>query len=193
MMHQPSAQALGNVLRKYFQAKDENRPHLLDEVFAPDAILQITNKTDTIAFPSVTNGCQAIADVLVRRFGQIYENIYSFYMSRPSEFLTEFSCDWLVGMTEKENKDVRVGCGRYDWTFREEAPHLAKRLVITIEAMRVLPPNQLQPIIAWIQRLNYPWTSITDVIKSAPEIALLEPVIKYLGRNDNVVRYPDGH
>ena len=75
MMHQPSAQALGHVLRKYFQAKDENRPHLLEEVFAPDAILQITNKTDTIAFPSVTNGCQAIADVLVRRFGQIYENV----------------------------------------------------------------------------------------------------------------------
>lgn len=51
----------------------------------------------------------------------------------------EFSCDWLVGMPDKETGNARVGCGRYDRTFRPGEPLLADRLVITIDAMQVLP------------------------------------------------------
>jgi hypothetical protein len=66
-----------HVLRAYFHAKDEDRPHLLDGVFSIDARLDIRNPSEQISFPAVTVGLAGIADVLVRRFNQAYENVYS--------------------------------------------------------------------------------------------------------------------
>ena len=73
------------VLLGYFRAKDGNRPHLLARVFSPDARLEVRNQTAGIAFPSVTIGREAIAEVLVRRFGQTYENVYSFISVAPNQ------------------------------------------------------------------------------------------------------------
>ena len=169
------------VLRDYFHAKDENRPHLLHGVFAHDARLEIHNRSAEIHFPSLTRGIEAIADVLVRRFNQTYENIYSFYMARPSADTTEYSCDWLVGMTEKESKSVRVGCGRYVWTFQGDDSCIATRLVITIDQMLVLPPETAKEVRAWLLGLSYPWASV-GAAKAAPYPAILESVVAYLGR-----------
>ena len=44
-MHQPNSPAPEAVLRSYFRAKDENRPHLLEEVFASGAELVIRNQS----------------------------------------------------------------------------------------------------------------------------------------------------
>ncbi len=111
-MNQLEALSTEAVLRRYFHAKDENRPHILDDAFASDAELVVANHTTTINFPAVTAGRAAIADVLVRTFGQTYENVYSFYLQRPIGPTREFSCDWMVAMTEKATGAVRVGCGR---------------------------------------------------------------------------------
>src|SRR5215213_9026090 len=100
------------ILRGYFHAKDENRPHLVRDVLCPDAELQVLNKASSIAFPAETRGRDANVDVLVRQFNRTYENIYSFYLDKPAPELARFACDWLVGMTEKNNGNVRVGCGR---------------------------------------------------------------------------------
>ena len=97
------------ILRVYFRAKDENRPFLLAGVFSENATLEISNRSDQISFPPVTSGLAQIGDVLVRRFNQAYENIYSFYIDCPASSADTFTCDWLVGMTEKETKNVRVG------------------------------------------------------------------------------------
>lgn len=172
-----------SVLRDYFHAKDENRPHLLEGVFAPEAQLEVRNSTGTISFPAVTEGREAIADILVRQFAQAYENIYSFYMDRPAgATAATFSCDWLVGMSEKEGKNVRIGCGRYDWSFQAGPPFLTNRLVITIAVMEVLPPSQLKPVLAWLRGLDYPWTTAAAVRAAAPVIADLAPVLRYLGK-----------
>jgi hypothetical protein len=64
-----------SVLRGYFRAKDENRPHLLDGVFARDAEVVIRNGSQNIAFPAVTQGRSAIAEVLVRSVTPSYENV----------------------------------------------------------------------------------------------------------------------
>jgi hypothetical protein len=168
-------------LRDYFHAKDENRPHLLEGVFASEAQLEVNNHTGTISFPTVTEGREAIADILVRQFAQTYENIYSFYMDRPVEaIVATFSCDWLVGMSEKEGKNVRIGCGRYDWSFQAGPPFLTNRLVITIAVMEVLPPSQLKPVLTWLLGLDYPWTTAAAVRAAAPGIADLVPVLRYL-------------
>ena len=169
------------VLRDYFHAKDENRPHLLSNVFAHDACLEINNRSAAIQFPSMTRGIEAIADVLVRRFNQTYENTYSFYMSRPDEEDTEFSCDWLVSMSEKESRSIRVGCGRYEWTFLDDRTRLATRLLITIDQMLVLPPEAAVEVRAWLLRLSYPWTSAA-IVKSTPHPSRVESVVEYLVR-----------
>ncbi|MBN1106994.1 MAG: nuclear transport factor 2 family protein [Deltaproteobacteria bacterium] len=182
-MSQASPHEIETVLRTYFRAKDENRPHLLRSVFTPAATLQVNNKASTIAFPPVAHGLDTIADVLVRQFGQTYENVYSFCMSRPRTASAHFSCDWLVGMSEKEGKNVRVGCGRYDWQFRTQYPHLADGLVITIEAMGVLSPDHLDSVLGWLTLLSYPWCATQEFLDTAPEIADLDPILRYVGRD----------
>jgi|SRR6266496_2583820 len=173
--------ALEQVLRAYFHAKDENRPHLLENVFSRDARLEIRNRSEQINFPAVTVGLDEIADVLVRRFNQAYENIYSFYLDRPSSTDDVFSCDWVVGMTEKESRSIRVGCGGYEWTFQREPVLRATQLIITIEAMLVLDPAVSTKVIRWLMELDYPWTSAADVTRSLP-LAELTPVSNYVGR-----------
>ena len=168
------------VLRGYFHAKDENRPALLDEVFTADAQLRVVNNAIDMGFPAETRGREGIADVLVRRFAQTYENVYSFYLASPPERAARFSCPWLVGMTEKESRCVRVGCGRYDWSFQEEAPFLADGLVLTIEAMQVLAPDQSGPVFGWLRTLSYPWSSCAEAAVHAPSVAGLEPVRLFL-------------
>jgi hypothetical protein len=178
------------VLRDYFHAKDENRPHVLAKVFAVDAELRVDNAAANIAFPAVTRGRDAIAEVLVRSFAQTYENIYTYYLARPPLEATQFSCAWLVGMSEKANGNVRVGCGRYDWTFAAAPPHLATHLTITIETMQVLPAEHAEAVFAWLGRLRYPWTSASAVTKSAPRIDLLAPVLQRLGGRIRAARAP---
>ena len=169
------------VLRTYFHAKDENRPHLLAGVFSRDAQLEIHNRSSAISFPAVTQGLEAIADVLVRRFNQSYENIYSFYMDHPPSDADAFACDWLVGMSEKESRKIRVGCGRYEWTFRRDPTFLASRLVITIESMVVLDASAAAEVMDWLLDLSYPWASAA-VVDTAPSIDEMAPLVDYLGR-----------
>lgn len=172
------------VLRTYFRAKDENRPHLMREAFSETAVLETVVKTSAISFPPVARGLAPITDVLVRKFAQSYENVYSFYLAQPPLHAPSgsFSCDWLVGMSEKEGGRPRVGCGRYDWQFQTTEPRLAHRLVITIEAMQVLSADRLDAIFQWLSRLPYPWCPARTVLGTAPAISDLDPLLEYVGR-----------
>ena len=174
------ASALGAVLRDYFRAKDSNRPHILEYVFTEDAALEIHNRSEAITFPAATRGRAAIADLLVRRFNQTYENIYSFYLQRPEAEADRFECAWLVGMSDKESGVVRVGCGRYAWQFTEVSPCRATHLGIAIEAMEVLPPSALGPVLDWLTRLAYPWCPAAALRAHAPPLAELAPVFACL-------------
>ena len=174
------ASACAAVLRDYFRAKDGNRPHLLDHVFTDDATLEIGNRSEAISFPALTRGRAAIADVLVRRFNQSYENIYSFYLQRPQAEADTFACAWLVGMSDKTSSAVRVGCGRYAWQFSETAPCRAAHLAIAIEAMAVLPASTLAPVLDWLARLPYPWCPTAAVRLQAPALVELAPVLACL-------------
>src|SRR5213593_1987385 len=147
-MSTPTAQ---EVIGTYIRAKDENRPHLMKRAFAEDATLEMVVKTGTISFPPHASGLESITDILVRKFAQNFENVYTFCLAPPPQGQhSSFSCKWLVGMSEKETRRVRVGCGRYDWLFQSKGPRLAQRLTITIELMQVLPPERLPSVIAWL-------------------------------------------
>ncbi|MEO6016259.1 MAG: nuclear transport factor 2 family protein [Polaromonas sp.] len=165
----------------YLRAKDSNRPHLLEQAFAPDALLEMVGNTAATSFPPASRGREAIADVLVRNFSRNYENVYTFCLSPPP--LNEagvFSCDWLVIMTEKEVRSVRVGCGRYDWCFA--ASGLVECLSITIETMQSLPPAMQDEILPWASDLPYPWCTAEAAARGAPTLELLVPVLGYIGR-----------
>ena len=144
-------------IRAYIQAKDGNRPHRLDAAFTEDATLQMIVRTEAISFPAASVGREAIAETLVRRFNQTYENIYTLCIGQPPAVdATAFACDWLVAMSEKQGGAVRVGCGRYDWSFTS-AEHRVCALTITIEAMETLPPDALPAVMDWVSALPYPW------------------------------------
>jgi hypothetical protein len=167
----------------YLRAKDGNRPCLMERAFAAGAVLEVVAAAGTIAFPPVTRGRDGIADVLVRRFAQAYENVCTFCLAdAPPDDASEFSCDWLVGMSEKESRRVRVGCGRYDWRFEKDAAWRADRLTITIRAMESLDAGHLAPVMAWLCRLPYPWCPAATALAGLPALAALDPVRAHLAR-----------
>ena len=186
-MQEPKPFTPEAVLRGYFHAKDENRPHLLDDVFASNAELVIRNHSANIAFPAFTQGRSAIAEVLVRSFALANENVYSFYLGRPPPAVREFTCPWLVSMSERSSGQVRVGCGTYEWAFEPEATHRASRLVVSIQVMQVLPAAQSERIFAWLRALNYPWSSPEAALQGMPANELLTPIAQFLSRHVDVV------
>jgi len=182
-MEQPPLFTPEAVLRGYFHAKDENRPHLLENVFTSDAELVIRNQSANIAFPALTRGRSAIGDVLVRTFALSYENVYSFYLGRPRPGVREFTCPWLVGMSDRSSGETRVGGGTYEWAFEPQAPQLARRLVVSIDTMQILPVTQSAQIFTWLRSLNYPWSSPADALHDLPANDRLAPIAAFLSRH----------
>lgn len=169
-----------DAVETYILAKDGNRPFLMQRAFAANAELEMVVKTDAISFPSTARGVKAIADVLVHRFGIDYENVYTVCLSRPSDAdRRNFSCHWLVGMSAKSDGKVRVGAGRYGWTFGWDG--LVEKLVITIDVMNMFPATELAATMNWLSRLPYPWCTPGDVLDGMPKaegFAAIEAYVK---------------
>jgi hypothetical protein len=164
----------------YIKAKDGNRPHLLDAAFTEDAVLQMLVRTESISFPASSVGRVAIAETLVRRFNQTYENVYTLCISAPpADVLEAFSCAWLVAMSEKQGGAVRIGCGRYDWSFLR-TEHRVRALTITIDAMEVLPVETLAPVMKWMSALPYPWCTREAIMEASPNLSGLRHVLQIL-------------
>ena len=164
-------------IENYILAKDGNRPHLLRQAFASDATLEMIVHTGTISFPPKVEGRDGIAEVLVRRFGQTYENVYTLCLGeQPADDATTHRCKWLVGMSDKVTGELRFGCGDYKWRF---ASGLATHLSITIDHMLVRPGAELAPVMDWLQEVRYPWCSFED-LASAPSLAGIGTVLSAL-------------
>jgi hypothetical protein len=67
----------------YIRAKDGNRPHLMEAAFVDDATLEMVVKVEGMAFPPSAKGIDELTQVLVSRFNQTYENIYTFCLASP--------------------------------------------------------------------------------------------------------------
>jgi hypothetical protein len=169
------------VVRTYILAKDGNRPFLMKRAFAENAELEMVVKTDAISFPSYAKGLNAIEDVLIRRFGTDYENIFTFCLSRPSNGdKRHFACHWLVGMSAKIGGQLRVGCGRYDWYFASDGAPLAEKLVITIDVMKIFPATELVPTMNWLHSLPYPWCTADEAVRDMPRAGEFVAIQAYL-------------
>jgi len=167
----------------YIRAKDQNRPYGMRRAFTADAVLKMIVKTGAISFPPLSEGIDSITEVLVRRFAQSYENVLTFCLGEPpGKDVKSFSCNWMVGMAEKEGGAVRVGCGRYDWMFETRKPFLTRELTISIEFMQILPPSTLDPIMDWLSGLPYPWCPVETAVANAPKVEGLGVIIDYISR-----------
>jgi hypothetical protein len=167
----------------YIFAKDGNRPFLMRRAFAEDAELETVVKTDAISFPSSAKGVNAIEDILVRRFGLEYENVYTFCLSQPSRAdRRHFPCHWLVGMSARNNGQIRIGCGRYDWYFSPEKACRVERLVIAIDVMKVFPATELAATMDWLSSLPYPWCTPDQAVRTMPAIEGLAEIKTYLSK-----------
>ncbi|WP_319005678.1 hypothetical protein [Pararhizobium sp. BT-229] len=165
----------------YFYAKDGNRPFLMRRAFAKDVRLEMVVKTDAISFPSSASGLAAIEEILGRRFANDFENVYTFCLARPTEANRHhFPCHWLVAMSAKNNGVVRVGSGRYDWYFTSDDRCLVEKLTITIDVMQILPTEEIDRIMNWINNLPYPWCGPEEAVRDMPVIDGLAPIARYL-------------
>lgn len=172
-----------HAMEAYIAAKDTGRPWLASRVFAPDAVLEIRGNSEAVVLPASAAGCDAIAGILVRQFTSVHENVYTFFLSAPPPAgCREFSCDWLVGMSRRDSGELRVGCGRYDWSFVADPETVADHLRITIDVMAVLPPTDLQTVMAWLSRLPHPWCAAGAALTRAPHLSGLRPVLDFLAR-----------
>jgi uncharacterized protein YhfF len=168
----------------YLRAKDGNRPYLLDAAFAPDVQLRMVVRTDAISFPPASVGREALAETLVRRFNQEYENVHSVCLGAPPPpGAAAFGCRWLVAMSARQDGAVRVGCGSYDWAFAPADGRVAA-LTIRIDAMEILPPDTLQTVMAWAAALPSPWCPERVAVGALPALAPLRQVAQALQRAD---------
>jgi hypothetical protein len=171
-------------IQTYLRAKDHNRPHLMTLVFGENAKLEMTVDTGTISFPPVTIGVDEITRVLVRDFGQVYENVYTFCLADPpAKNADTFACRWMVGMSEKAGGAVRIGCGQYDWSFQIGAPHLVDKLGIAIKTMQTLSSECLRPVMDWLSPLPYPWCPPSEAVRGMPSLAALEDIREFIGQS----------
>jgi hypothetical protein len=168
-----------HAITNYILAKDGNRPFLMRQAFAENAELEMIVKTDAISFPSMTKGVDGLAEVIVRRFAQDYENIYTFCLSEPpTPALTHFACHWLVGMSVRSDGQIRAGCGSYDWHFGRDG--LVEKLVIAIEVMKVLPAAELSASMNWLSALPHPWCGAGEALRDMPALDGLAEIKAYL-------------
>jgi hypothetical protein len=180
-MNRSTAINATDAISTYIQAKDTNRPQLMKQAFAGDCELEMAVRTDAISFPSSAKGLEQITQVLVTNFGDQYENVRTFCLSRPnSDYPSYFRCDWLVGMSARQGGAVRVGCGHYGWHFGSD--RRVKKLAIDIEVMCVLPAEGSKPIMQWLAALPYPWCSNVKARESIPAIDALQPIESFLRR-----------
>lgn len=171
-----SAQA--RAIEAYLRAKDENRPVLMQEAFDAGASLAIVVTSGAITFPPSTQGREAITDVLVREFGATWENVRTLCLSPPPRADDDAcSCRWLVGMSSKADRTVRVGVGRYDWRFRAQEPRLVSQLTITSDAIQALAPEALPVVAAWLHSLPWPWCPLRRAFAGAPRLPELAPLL----------------
>lgn len=163
-----------SLVSQYIKAKDNNKPHLMDTVFSKQATLKMIVQTDKISFPAEVTGLDNITRTLVQDFNNSYENIYTLCLTDTvQQHQNHLNCRWVVCMTDKASKSLRLGYGDYLWSFEEDVSALASHLAITIENM-ILLPQELQPeVLSWFDKLPYPWVLSSELQATMPDVELL--------------------
>jgi hypothetical protein len=149
-----------DLLEAYLQAKDFDRPSVILETYAEDAVLTYSIATDTIAFPARVVGADAIAQTLVRDFRKKFDCCKTYYVcdSAPAAGHDIDFLPWLVIMREVSSSALRLGKGYYRWAFAHGAAAMrVSAMHIHIERMDVITDDDGAKRQALHDALPYPW------------------------------------
>ena len=149
------------LLERYVQAKDDVRPGLMREIYAPDAALTYSIATDSISFPATTAGLDAITRTLVVDFATRFSRCRTYYVcdAPPPDDVLFARVPWLVIMRETAPGHLRIGKGYYEWAFGRAAPgdlHVTA-MRIHIERMDAIADRDSTLLAAAQADLPYPW------------------------------------
>lgn len=175
------------LLNKYIQAKDNNQPEIIHEAFAEDAWLTISLNTDTISFPSRTEGATAIASTLVSEFARTFDRCRTYYLG-DGQSLDEGADDgavtvqWLVAMRETAAHKLRIGRGYYrlGFTAATDGGDRIASLHIHIDRMDVIDDPGAQALAMLQGFLPYPRLSLTELESGFDRLVANRPALEYL-------------
>ncbi|PWT72936.1 MAG: hypothetical protein C5B46_06110 [Proteobacteria bacterium] len=148
------------LLERYVEAKDGNRPALILEFYDPQAVLTYSIATDTISFPAIVHGAEAIADTLVGSFGKRFMQCRTYYVcdAIDAESRRLDRLPWLVVMQEVLTNALRIGKGYYRWDFQAAQYGLrVKAMHIHIERMDAIEDRSARLLHRIHAELDYPW------------------------------------
>lgn len=184
-----------DLLEKYLEAKDLNRPSLILDCYTSDAVLTYSIVTDTISFPDKVLGAPAIAQTLVRDFRKKFDCCKTYYVcdsiagdGRHIDFMP-----WLVIMRQMSNTALRVGKGYYRWQFESDETRMRVcAMHIHIERMDIIEDRHGKALHVLQSELPYPWLPPATLLetferlpKQVPGFAFLDvfkaPVGKQVG------------
>jgi len=154
------------LLERYVEAKDLNRPHLMHEIYTLDAVLTYSIATDEISFPSRSEGAEAIKRTLVIDFAKKFVQCKTYYLcdAPPKDAEELVVLPWLVLMREPAASCLRAGKGFYRWTFtRQSATFCVSAMHIHIERMDPIPDSGGGLLRAAQASLSYPWLTEKDM------------------------------
>jgi hypothetical protein len=174
-----------SLLERYVEAKDLVRPHLMREIYAPDAVLTFSLATDSVAFPARVAGLDGITRTLVSDFALKYTRCKTFYVceSPPPAAGNVAILPWLVLMRETAAPLLRVGKGYYKWAFERPEGAGMRVAAMHIHIQRMDPiADAGDGVLETAQSvLRYPWLTpalllaeFERLIQAAPRFAFLE-------------------
>ena len=188
-----------NLLEAYLEAKDLDRPSVILECYAPNAVLTYTIATDTISFPAKVTGADAIAQTLVRDFRKNFDRCKTYYVcdSIVDRAVQIDFLPWLVIMREASNSALRVGKGYYSWQFEsDETKMRVCAMHIHIEKMDSIEDRDGNTLHALQSALPYPWLppamlleTFESLMKRAPAFAFLEVFKTPVREQDGAARF----
>jgi hypothetical protein len=146
------------LLERYVEAKDLVRPHLMQEIYAPDAVLTFSIETSSIAFPEHVSGLESITQTLVVDLAARFGRFKTFYVcdEPPRDDDDLAVIPWLVLMRETAASCLRAGRGYYKWTFGGE-PTRVRAMHIHIDRMEPVDDPDGRLLSAAQSGLPYPW------------------------------------
>lgn len=173
-----------SLLERYVEAKDLVRPHLMQQIYAADAVLTFSIATDSIDFPRRVAGIDQITNTLIVDFAAKYNRCKTFYVceSQPLETDKTVVLPWLVLMREPALARLRIGKGYYNWTFeqRSDGGMQVVAMHIHIAAMDAIDDADGHILSAAQAPLTYPWLRPTLMRSELGGLAEADPAFAYL-------------
>jgi hypothetical protein len=174
-----------SLLERYVEAKDQVRPHMMQTIYAANAILTFSIATDKISFPNRVVGLDGITKTLIVDFGTKFSRCKTFYIcdSAPQQESRIAILPWLVLMRESASSRLRIGKGYYKWTFEQQQGDGNMQVAamhIHIERMDVIDDRYGKILHALQSALPYPWLPPATLLEQFEQLMRGTPGLEFL-------------